>query len=112
MARAISLCDWHTPELIRPFVKLTKADIAREGTALGVPFNLTWSCYEGRERHCGACGTCIERREAFLIAKVADPTEYEESAPAMILADAKTRIDWSHTITGSDRSISDRDPTA
>jgi 7-cyano-7-deazaguanine synthase len=110
LAKAISLCDWHTPELIRPFVNKTKADIVREGTGLGVPFNLTWSCYEGRERHCGACGTCIERREAFIVANVEDPTEYAESAPALIISEARTSVDWSRTMTGAHRVRSERDP--
>ncbi|MEU3046805.1 7-cyano-7-deazaguanine synthase QueC [Streptomyces sp. NPDC006984] len=63
-------------QLVAPFLQLTKADIVREGARLGVPFELTWSCYEGGEVHCGACGTCVERREAFDEAGVADPTVY------------------------------------
>ena len=43
---------------------------------LAVPFALTWSCYEGGEAHCGRCGTCVERREAFATAGVSDPTQY------------------------------------
>jgi 7-cyano-7-deazaguanine synthase len=78
MSRAISLCDWHPVTLRRPFVDLTKADIVRLGTELGVPFELTWSCYQGTEVHCGECGTCVERREAFLLAGVPDPTPYAE----------------------------------
>ncbi|MBV7674202.1 7-cyano-7-deazaguanine synthase QueC [Streptomyces halstedii] len=66
-------------QLVAPFLERTKADIVREGARLGVPFELTWSCYEGGEVHCGACGTCVERREAFTEAAVADPTIY---APA------------------------------
>jgi 7-cyano-7-deazaguanine synthase len=66
-------------QLVAPFLELTKADIVREGARLGVPFELTWSCYEGGEVHCGACGTCVERKEAFAEARVADPTAY---APA------------------------------
>lgn len=63
-------------QLVAPFMDLTKADIVREGARLGVPFELTWSCYEGGEAHCGACGTCMERQEAFAEAGVADPTLY------------------------------------
>ncbi|MEU2232596.1 7-cyano-7-deazaguanine synthase QueC [Streptomyces vietnamensis] len=63
-------------QLVAPFLQLTKADIVREGARLGVPFELTWSCYEGGEVHCGACGTCVERREAFDEAGVTDPTVY------------------------------------
>jgi len=76
-----------SPELQAPFVNSSKADIAKQGAALGVPFADTWSCYEGGEHHCGRCGTCVERREAFLLAGVADPTVYIDpdfpiSAPA------------------------------
>ncbi|MFB8085024.1 7-cyano-7-deazaguanine synthase QueC [Streptomyces sp. NPDC055992] len=63
-------------QLVAPFLNQVKADIVREGARLGVPFELTWSCYEGGEVHCGACGTCVERREAFAEAEVADPTLY------------------------------------
>ncbi|WP_201841585.1 7-cyano-7-deazaguanine synthase QueC [Microvirga zambiensis] len=64
--------------LYTPFLRQSKADIVREGTRLGVPFADTWSCYQGRERHCGRCGTCVERREAFYLAGVDDPTQYED----------------------------------
>lgn len=77
MARAAALCDWHPVALLRPFIGLTKADIVKLGSDLGAPLALTWSCYKGGERHCGKCGTCVERREAFALAGVGDPTEYE-----------------------------------
>jgi 7-cyano-7-deazaguanine synthase len=63
--------------LVTPFLHLTKADIVRTGARLGVPFAQTWSCYRGGDRHCGRCGTCVERREAFALARVDDPTDYE-----------------------------------
>lgn len=59
-----------------PFVDRTKAEIVGVGTRLGVPYEDTWSCYEGGELHCGLCGTCTERREAFDLAGVPDPTLY------------------------------------
>lgn len=62
--------------LYAPFLDLTKTDIARLGGRLGVPYGLTWTCYEGGEKHCGRCGACQERREAFRDAGLADPTEY------------------------------------
>ncbi len=62
--------------LLTPFIHQSKADIAALGARLGVPFEDTWSCYKGREIHCGACGTCYERREAFEQAGIADPTVY------------------------------------
>lgn len=63
--------------LERPYENATKTDIARLGAHLGVPFALTYSCYKGGEKHCGKCGTCFERKEAFRDSGVADPTEYE-----------------------------------
>ncbi|MBX2831350.1 MAG: 7-cyano-7-deazaguanine synthase QueC [Rhodospirillales bacterium] len=64
--------------LYTPFVKVSKADIAAEAGRLGVPVDLTWSCYKGYETHCGRCGTCVERREALELACVKDPTVYED----------------------------------
>ena len=63
-----------------PFVTMHKHDIVKIGHDLGVPWAGTWSCYKGGENHCGTCGTCFERREAFELAGVADPTVYEEAA--------------------------------
>ena len=60
-----------------PFINLDKALIAAPGSELGVPFEDTWSCYKGGEVHCGKCGTCVERKEAFQVAGVPDPTVYE-----------------------------------
>ena len=68
-------------ELLRPFIALTKGQIAAEGAKLGVDFARTWSCYKGGAIHCGRCGTCVERREAFVQAGLPDPTEYEATPP-------------------------------
>jgi len=81
MDHAIRLADWHSVRLDRPFVGLRKADIVARGARLGVPFEDTWSCYKGGELHCGRCGTCLERREAFHLAGVNDPTPYAPEAP-------------------------------
>jgi 7-cyano-7-deazaguanine synthase len=62
--------------VMAPFLSLTKSEIVRIGARLRVPFELTWSCYEGRAVHCGRCGACVERREAFTLAGVHDPTSY------------------------------------
>lgn len=62
-----------------PFVKIYKENIAEIGMELGVPYELTWSCYKGGEKHCARCGTCVERIEAFINAGADDPTEYAES---------------------------------
>lgn len=76
MRQALGLADWHQVDLYCPFVNLTKADIVRRGAELNVPFAETWSCYEGGQRHCGLCGTCVERKEAFEQAGIPDPTRY------------------------------------
>jgi len=73
--------DTQSLEVETPFMRFTKAQIARLGASLKVPFELTWSCYEGGneglgDQHCGACGTCVERYEAFRLAGVPDPTAY------------------------------------
>lgn len=67
--------------LLRPFIALDKAAIASAGRRLGVDFAQTWSCYRGGAVHCGTCGTCVERREAFARAGVPDPTNYAETPP-------------------------------
>lgn len=63
-------------QLLRPFIHLDKAAIVRLGGALGIDYAHTWSCYKGGSLHCGTCGTCVERREAFAVAGVPDPTVY------------------------------------
>lgn len=70
---------WYEPiQLLAPFSSSTKAQIVSLGESLEVPFADTWSCYEGGLVHCGTCGTCMERREAFYIADTKDPTEYRK----------------------------------
>jgi 7-cyano-7-deazaguanine synthase len=63
-------------QVVAPFLNCGKAEVVRIGHQLGVPFAATWSCYKGGTIHCGTCGTCTERREAFQLAGVADPTSY------------------------------------
>ena len=77
MEKALGLADWKDLNLYRPFVDMTKADLVKLGSELGSPLEMTWSCYAGMDNHCGKCGTCVERKEAFELAKVPDPTKYE-----------------------------------
>jgi 7-cyano-7-deazaguanine synthase len=73
----------HSASLFRveaPFVYRDKTAICQEGHRLGLDFNTTWSCYKGGDIHCGSCGTCCERIEAFLLAGVPDPTQYVNAA--------------------------------
>ena len=60
-----------------PYTHLTKADIVRRGAQMGIDYGQTYSCYRGGEMHCGTCGTCTERQEAFREAGITDPTQYE-----------------------------------
>jgi 7-cyano-7-deazaguanine synthase len=86
MEAALSLCDGRPVRLLRPFVALSKAEIAARAAVLGVPLAETWSCYEGGAVHCGRCGTCTERREAMFLAGVPDPTEYAPDPPGVLVS--------------------------
>ncbi|KAB2710835.1 7-cyano-7-deazaguanine synthase QueC [Brucella intermedia] len=66
-------------KLLAPYVHVSKADIVIDGAKYGTPFAATWSCYKGGEHHCGRCGTCVERREAFHLAGIEDPTFYVDA---------------------------------
>ena len=65
--------------LAAPYTDISKADIVRRGAQMGIDYGETYSCYKGGERHCGCCGTCTERKEAFREAGVPDPTVYENA---------------------------------
>jgi len=78
MAHAASLCDWRPIELLRPLVDIDKGAIALRGAELGVPFEHTWTCYKGGDVHCGKCGSCTERLEAFRTHGLTDPVPYAE----------------------------------
>lgn len=60
-------------EIEAPFVGLNKAQVVKKGLEIGVPYNLTWSCYEGNDKPCGKCGTCIDRLAAFKANGIDDP---------------------------------------
>ena len=79
MGEAIELGTYENVALLRPFIALRKEESAARGAELGVDFSRTWSCYKGGDVHCGKCGTCVERREAFQLAGLNDPTEYLET---------------------------------
>lgn len=81
MSAAIEAGTYARVKILRPFISSTKAEIVRLGCTLGVDFGQTWSCYKGGEIHCGSCGTCVERREAFAIAGIPDPVSYERTDP-------------------------------
>lgn len=78
MNQAVCAGTFEDVTLLAPYTDITKTDIARRGKELGLDFSLTYSCYKGGERHCGKCGTCVERREALRDAGIEDPTLYED----------------------------------
>ena len=78
MGDAIKSGTWNGVDILSPFCDITKAQIVEVGKKIGVDFSTTYSCYKGGERHCGKCGTCRERIEAFQLAGVEDPTIYED----------------------------------
>lgn len=76
MSQAVGLGTDMAVNIFAPFTRLTKTDIAKIGKRLGLDYAKTYSCYKGGEKHCGKCGTCIERREALADAGIAEPTVY------------------------------------
>ena len=77
MSAAISAGTYEGLKILAPYTNITKTDIAVRGKQLGIDYAKTWSCYKGGEKHCGKCGTCVERREALAAAGITDTTEYE-----------------------------------
>lgn len=78
MSNATEAGSYNGVTVLAPYTNITKGDIARRGKELGIDYNETWSCYKGGEKHCGKCGTCVERKEALHDAGIEDTTEYEE----------------------------------
>lgn len=78
MSKAISEGTYEGITVFAPYTLLSKSQIAMRGKTLGIDYSTTYSCYKGQERHCGKCGTCIERRQALADAGIEDTTEYED----------------------------------
>ncbi len=78
MNKAIYEGSGHQLNIEAPFIGIPKKEVVRIGLSLNAPYHLTWSCYEGNEKACGKCGTCIDRLAAFKANGVEDPIEYEE----------------------------------
>lgn len=77
MSQAMKLGTFPGITILAPYTKLDKGAIAAHGKKIGMDYSLTYSCYKGGEKHCGKCGTCVERKEAMAAAGIDDPTEYE-----------------------------------
>lgn len=78
MSRAMEEGTYEHISILAPYTNITKADIAKRGKSLNLDYSLTYSCYKGGEKHCGRCGTCVERKEAMLEAGIEDPTLYAD----------------------------------
>lgn len=77
MSQAMQFGTYEHITIDAPYTTIIKTDIARHGKAMGLDYTETWSCYKGGEKHCGKCGTCVERKEALRDAGIEDHTEYE-----------------------------------
>lgn len=75
--KSFKVADYKPVKILAPYLKLNKISILKKGIKLGVPYQNTWTCYNGREKACGKCGSCQERLEAFEKNKIKDPLEYE-----------------------------------
>lgn len=78
MTKAIELGTWAKIELLAPLQGMNKTAIASHGAEFKVPFEDTWTCYVGGEKHCGKCGSCVERLSSFEEAGLTDPVDYED----------------------------------
>lgn len=87
MDSAISIGTYGKIHVLRPLIDKNKAEVVKLGLDLKAPFQLTTSCYHGREKACGCCGTCLDRIQAFRTNGVIDPIEYEKD------------IDWDTCMT-------------
>ncbi|WP_304059569.1 7-cyano-7-deazaguanine synthase QueC [Hoylesella loescheii] len=77
MDAAVEAGTFVNVHVVAPYTNISKADIARRGSSLGIDYAETWSCYKGGDVHCGTCGTCVERKEALREAGITDNTKYE-----------------------------------
>lgn len=77
--KAINIGTYNKVTVVAPLINMNKAEVVKTGLAINVPYELTWSCYEGGEKACGTCGTCIDRINAFKANGVEDPIEYEDN---------------------------------
>ena len=79
MNEATAYGTYNGVRIFAPYTDITKGEIAVRGKNLGIDYRETWSCYKGGEKHCGKCGTCVERKEALSFAGIEDKTEYEDA---------------------------------
>ena len=80
MNRAINIGTYEKVTLAAPLINMNKGEVVKTGLAIGVPYHLTTSCYEGGEKACGTCGTCIDRINAFKANNIEDPIDYVDNS--------------------------------
>lgn len=78
ISEAVWIGSGHQVKIVAPFISKNKTEVIKKGIELGVPYEFTWSCYEGGEKPCGKCGTCIDRIRAFEKNKISDPLKYQD----------------------------------
>jgi 7-cyano-7-deazaguanine synthase len=78
MNSVCAIANYEAVQIITPYLALNKVGILKEGLAMGLDYGVTWTCYNGREKACGKCGSCVERLEAFAINQICDPLAYED----------------------------------
>jgi 7-cyano-7-deazaguanine synthase len=71
------IANYEPVDIISPYLQQTKIEILKDGLNMGLDYSKTWTCYNGREKACGKCGSCQERLEAFMLNQVTDPLPYE-----------------------------------
>ena len=80
MNKAINIGTYEKVTLTAPLINMNKGEVVKTGLAINVPYELTWSCYEGGEKACGTCGTCIDRINAFKANNIEDPIDYVDNS--------------------------------
>lgn len=80
MNKAINIGTYEKVTLAAPLINMNKGEVVKTGLAINVPYELTWSCYEGGEKACGTCGTCIDRINAFKANNIEDPIDYVDNS--------------------------------
>ena len=77
IGKLAEVVDYKPITILTPYLDITKTEVLKKGIDLDVDYSHTWSCYKGKKKACGKCGTCVERLEAFRENNLKDPIEYE-----------------------------------
>lgn len=80
MNKVCQVANYEPVSIVAPFLHADKSEILEQGLEMNLDYSRTWTCYNGRDRACGRCGSCVERLEAFAAHNLQDPIPYEEQA--------------------------------